>query len=250
VAKNASGAIVTNEEDRIKLTGTLASICPPLVTIPIGSNIPTRPPEGYNTQTWREERGILDNELLLGFFGFMNRSKGVDILLSAVANLYDAGLPVKLIFIGGRTGTSDKTNSEYADYIDATIQEKGLADIILRTGFVTPEQVSAALYAVDICTLPYLEGASLRHGTLHAAIAHSCAIVTTRSTQMDPELDRNSLYLLPPNNIKALEKAIIRVWQNKSERLTLQNNALILSRSFGWDNIAEQTARFFSQILN
>jgi glycosyltransferase involved in cell wall biosynthesis len=219
------------------------------MSIPIGSNIPSKPPKGYDPQIWREEHGINDNELLLGFFGFINRSKGVGILLSAVENLYRKGLPVKLIFIGGRTGNSDITNTEYADYIDAAIQEKGLANIILRTGFVTPEQVSAALYAVDICTLPYLEGVSLRHGTLHAAITHGCAIITTRSANMDPELDENSLYLIPPNDTRALEEAIEKVWENGAERSKLQKNALLLSRCFGWDNIAEQTARFFRQFL-
>jgi glycosyltransferase involved in cell wall biosynthesis len=249
LAENACGVIVTNEADRQELTRSLSSGDPPIATIPIGSNIPTQLPVNYSPQTWRNKYGIADSDLLLGFFGFMNRGKGVDILLTAVAALLDDQIPVKLVFIGGRTGSSDRTNTEYADYIDTIINEKGLQDHIVRTGYVTPEEVSAALHTIDICPLPYLEGASLRHGTLHAALSHGCAIITTSSSHVHPGLE-DAVKFIPPNDSIVLKESIAYIWENQNLRQSLQSKALALSENFGWDNIAEKTLSFFSKCIN
>ena len=39
---------------------------------------------------------------------------------------------------------------------------------------------SASLAAVDVCVLPYRDGVSLRHGSLHACLGHGRAIVATQ----------------------------------------------------------------------
>jgi glycosyltransferase involved in cell wall biosynthesis len=247
LARHARGVITTNEADRQKLIRHLGSSHPPIGLIPIGSNIPTNPPQNYTPAEWRKKHNVLENDILLGFFGFMNRNKGVDILISAVSRLYHAGIPVKLVFIGGRTGTSDITNSAYAKHIDARIEDEGIASIVLHTGFVLPEEVSAALLAVDLCTLPYLEGASLRHGTLHAALTHGCAIITTKSTEVNPLLEQGAVFLIPPDNTEALVEAIIQLNKNAEMRSSLKAQAIKLARSFSWESIAEETARFFNQ---
>lgn len=249
LAQHARGLIFTNEQDKSNMVRSLGHACPPLKVIPIGSNIAAQPPHGFDAASWRAEHKLSENDLVIGFFGFMNRSKGVDILVSAIARLYQDGLPVKLMFIGGRTGKSDDTNSDYADYIDAMIEEKGIANIVLKTGFVSPEAVSAALLAIDLCVLPFLEGASFRHGTLHAALTHGCAIITTKPVQANPKLEDGSVLLIQPNDTTALVDAVKTLWENQITRSSLQEKALALSRIFGWGMIAKETASFFSQVL-
>ncbi|MDF1514954.1 MAG: glycosyltransferase family 4 protein, partial [Anaerolineae bacterium] len=103
LAKSADGVIVTNEEDEQELLQNLGNACPPLQIIPIGSNISNQPPSTFTVDQWRDSHGLTPQDILIGFFGFMNRSKGVDILIDAVADLRYQGYPVKLLFIGGRT---------------------------------------------------------------------------------------------------------------------------------------------------
>ncbi len=250
LAKNTDGVIVTNEEDREKLLRSLNGKCPSVKVIPIGSNISVQPPTGFNASAWRMKYHLTENDLVIGFFGFMNRSKGVDILISAVARLFHDGLPVKLLFIGGRTGTSDNTNADYADYVDALIDENGLRDIVRKTGFVTTQEVSAALLAMDIVVLPFLEGASFRHGTLHAALAHGCTIITTKAGKAIPELENGSVFLIPPNDTSSLVDAVKDLWRDPDLRLAFHDKAQRLSYSFGWGYIAKETAAFFSQCLD
>ncbi|MGC9357994.1 MAG: glycosyltransferase family 4 protein, partial [Anaerolineae bacterium] len=139
-----NGVIVTNGEDYASLTQNLEeSERPPIRLIHIGSNISPNPPEGYERHEWRGNHNILKDDFLLGFFGFLNRSKGVENLLKAMDRLGKHEIPVKLVFVGGRTGSSDITNAAYAQEIDELIAELNLEDRIHYTGFTSPAGVSA-----------------------------------------------------------------------------------------------------------
>lgn len=247
LARYAQGLILTNEADVTTLTQALpAPQRPPLRLIPIGSNIAPRPPAGYDRETWRAALGVGPAELLIGFFGFHNRTKGIETLLMALAQLLQEGVPVHLVFIGGRTGSSDPTNAAYAEEIDALVARLGLVERVHRTGFSRPEEVSAALLAADCCALPYRTGASLRHGTLHACLAHGCAIVTTTPATPTPALrDQQTVLLVPPGDEVALAGAIRRLGEDAALRRQLGKAAAALAQEFSWERIAAQTVEFF-----
>ncbi|MBN2390350.1 MAG: glycosyltransferase family 4 protein [Anaerolineae bacterium] len=249
LAQHADGVIVTNGDDYTALAATMEVKLPPTRLIPIGSNIAPQPPPGYDRMAWRAARGIYPNDMLIGFFGFLNRGKGVETLIDALGHLVTAGLPAHLIFIGGRTGSSDSTNARYADEIDAVIEKAGLGAHVQRTGYTTPAEVSAALLAVDVCALPYRNGASLRHGTLHAALAHGNAIVTTTPQTETPQLqDGKNILLIPPDNATALVNALDRLWREPRLRAEISAQATQLSREFSWERIAARTAEFFRTV--
>ncbi|MEJ5312035.1 MAG: glycosyltransferase family 4 protein [Anaerolineae bacterium] len=246
LAQYADGVIVTNDDDYAAITGAMENKLPPTRLIPIGSNIAPQPPAGYDRAAWRAARGIRPDDLLIGFFGFLNRNKGVETLIDALGQLVKAGLPAHLLFIGGRTGSSDSTNARYADEIDALIEKSGLSARVQRTGYTTPAEVSAALLAVDICALPYRNGASLRHGTLHAALAHGKAIVTTTPKVETPQLKNGiNIMLTPPENAEFLANVIHALWENPQARAEIEQQAARLAFEFTWERIAARTAEFF-----
>ncbi len=249
LAQRSDGVIVTNPGDYDTLTQQFAHLATPMQLIPIGSNIAPEPPPGYTPADWRAAHGFAPEDLLIGFFGFLNRSKGVETLLEALSRLRAAEAPAHLLFIGGRTGTSDVTNAAYADEIDHAVVYLDLEEYVHHTGFAAPAEVSAALLAVDVCALPYRDGASLRHGTLHAALAHGCAIVTT--TPQDEMLqlrDDENVVLFPPDDPAALTEAIHRLWRDPEARARLGRGAVALAQEFSWDAIAARTAAFFATL--
>lgn len=249
MTQHADGVIVTNHGDHAKITTALDPQRPPLRQIPIGSNIAPVPPAGYTPTAWRAAHGFHPHDLLIGFFGFRNRSKGIATLVQATAELVHAGLPAHLIFIGGRTGSSDDTNAAYANEIDTLIADLDIAPHIHNTGFRTPPDVSAALLASDICALPYRDGASLWRGTLHAALVHGCAIVTTTPQDGTHELrDGDNVALIPSENAPALATTIKRLWRHPALRAQLGKNAATLATTFSWDTIATQTSAFFDEL--
>ena len=250
MAKHSDGVIVTNGEDYTALHQRLGDIKVPRIRlIHIGSNIAPNPPRGYERGAWRQAQGIKDNALLLGFFGFLNASKGVETLLKAMPRLLQRAVPAHLIFIGGRTGSSDVTNRAYAASIDALIADLGLNAHVHRTGFTKPTVVSAALLASDICVLPYRDGVSLRRGTLHACLAHGRPVVTTEpTTEVEQLQDGEHVLMVPPGDDEVLADAILRLWQTPTLRAELGANAAALANEFSWERIAAHTAEFFRQL--
>lgn len=251
LARRSHGVIATNRDDLTAMKRILRDAPPEVRLIPIGSNITAQTPPGYDRNRWRARYALQPDDLVVAFFGFLNRTKGIETLVAAIARLAQAGHPVHLLFIGGRTGTSDVTNARYADEVDALIDELGLTDRVHWTGFASPAEVSAAFYAADLCALPYREGANLRHGTLHAALAHGCATVTTTPTASFPELEpERNVLLVPPDDPAALSAAIVTLSQDQGLAARLGRAARELSRRFSWPEIATETIAFFKTLLS
>ena len=249
MARRAAACIATNREDQQALTPVLGPEGPPIRLIPIGSNIATALPPGYDRERTRNRYGFGPRDLVVGFFGFINRSKGIETLLEAVARLRDADHPIHLLLVGGRTGTSDAANARYADEVDGLIRDLHLESRIHRTGFAAHQDVSAALRAIDVCALPYRDGANLRRGTLHAALAHGCAIVTTTPNLPVAELQHEAgALLVPPETPPALAEAILRLGADTALRRRLSAAAAELAGRFSWPAIAAETAVLFETL--
>lgn len=246
LARTSAGVIATNHEDAARLNHL-----PYHALIPIGSSVPTELPPDYDREAWRRRAGANDETPLIAHFGFINHSKGVDTLLEAAAALINAGCPLKLVMIGGRTGTSDPTNAEYATKIDALIKALNLEAHICWTGFVEPCEVSAYLDAADAAVLPFRDGASYRRSSLMAAIAHDCAIITTKPPVEIPTFKNGeNLLMVAPENAAALSAAVQVVSKTPSISETLQTGAASLREVFAWERIAGQNVAFFQQVID
>ncbi len=207
----------------------------------------TDPPPGYRRDEWRARHGIAPGDLLISYFGFLNESKGGLVLVEALARLVERGIPARLVMMGGRAGASDPTNLAYGERVDALIERHGLAERIIWTGFVDDAQITAHFLASDVTALPYLDGVSLRRGTLMAALAHGRAIVTTEPEVPEPEL-KGVVETIPAGDADALAAAIERVWRDDARRIELERAALEASAAFRWETIAERTAAFFESL--
>ena len=243
LARTAHGVIVTNRADEAALAGQVSQ----LARIPIGSNIAVYPADAAAVAMVRADLGLGSDVFLLGYFGFLNESKGADTLLTALA-----GLPAHyhLLFVGGRTGASDPHNNQhFASRLDSLIAEQGLRERVHFTGYLPDEATSQNLAAVDLMVLPYKDGASLRRGTLMAALAHGRPTVTTNPAGPIPELTNgDAVHLVPPADPLALRGAIEQLAEQPTRRLQLGKAASQLAEQFRWDHIARQTAAFFASL--
>ena len=193
--------------------------------------------------------GIQDDEIIIAHFGFINHSKGVNVLLDALAKLKN-DMPFKLVMIGGRTGSNDPTNQAFVEGIDHQIEQLGLSENVFWTGFVDSADVSAYLQLADIVALPFLDGASYRRSSLMAAIQHECAIVTTEpKIPIETFQQGRNLYLVPANDVDALEWAIAELAQRPELREKLRIGTRELKQHFDWNQIASDNVTFFEHIL-
>lgn len=241
LANASNGVISTNHEDAARLA---AHPCSTL--IPIGSNIPLQ--RGIDTAGVRAQAGAQPDDFLLVYFGLVNRSKGLDTLLEAAAQLDD--LPVRLALVGAVAGSSDPTNAAYMSEIDALIERLDLSGKVHRTGYLDDAAVSGYLNAADVIALPFRDGASYRRGTLMAAIQHSGAIVTTTpQVAVSAFVDGENMRLVPPNDAGALANTLRQLYVAPDEREKLREGAKELARHFEWGEIAQETAAFYRHVI-
>ncbi len=235
LARASAGVIATNHEDAARLR----SLCSAL--IPVGSNI---------TASADSPPARTDGEFQIVNFGLINRSKGIDTLLEAVARLHDESIPLRLILVGAVAGSSDPTNAAYAREIDAQIERLGLTPLIERTGYLDDAGVSQRLSAADVVALPFTDGASYRRGTLMAALQHGCAVVTTQPQVGIPAfIDGANLMLVRPRDPAALANALRLLHDAPDLRARLRAGAAQLSRQFEWGEIAQATVAFYQRVL-
>ncbi|MCY4022986.1 MAG: glycosyltransferase family 4 protein [Anaerolineaceae bacterium] len=246
LARHSAAAILTNREDYDRLRGRVQ----PCELIPIGSNILACRPADFSEMDWRRRKGINDRETLLSWFGLANHSKGLESLLRTFARLRDSGLPLRLVIIGGEAGDSDPGNVRFGERLDDLELRLQLGDVLIRTGFLSSEEVAAWLWASDLAVLPYVDGASFRRGSLMAAIHHGCAILTTQPEVDIPEfVHEKNMWLVPAGDDHALERALERLSQSPAIRDALRCGAMSLAPIFDWDAIACATLGLFRFVV-
>lgn len=234
--------IVTNQGDYAALAGRVGH----LANIPIGSNIEGRFFSPAERAQRRRQRGYGDNDLVIGYFGFLNRSKGGSTLVHTLHQLVQAGRNAHLLMIGERVGASDPTNFQYLQELEALIAHLGLTARVTWTGHQADAEVSADLAACDLLLMPYVDGASLRRGTLMAALAHGCALVTTTPQAPLPELrDQRDLLYVPAEDATAAAAAVAQVADQAVLATRLRTNARERSQLFTWPAIAEQHCQLY-----
>jgi polysaccharide biosynthesis protein PslF len=274
---DADAAIVTNEDDYAlaggwnRTTGSHppSPISQPLTLIPIGSNIPVAPPLEFERAAWRARLGVAPGETLVAYFGLISRSKGLHVLLDALARLPAS---FRLIVVGGEA--TQPQDRAYAAEVRRQTEERGLRERVIITGHCAAEEVSAHLLAADLAALPFADGASFRRGSLLAALAHGVPVITTTDnrrpmtdertgaenrdlpatthfTQNTRQLaDGENVMLVAPEDAIALAAAIERLAGNAALRARLGAGGRELAAQFSWESIAERHEALYQQLLD
>ena len=148
--------------------------------------------------------------ILLGSFGYLAASKRVEIVLQALAQLQESAPPFRYLLVGQPTPDFD-VNSLIAAY--------GLADVVIHTGYLPPDDFAQLLQLVDI-------GVNLRTGptggemsaTLVQLLAHGRpALVSNVGSFAD----------LPAECVVKIDQDAAEVEQVRSRLYDLMTNAAL-----------------------
>jgi glycosyltransferase involved in cell wall biosynthesis len=212
------------------------------VQVPIGSNVACAPVPDYDRAAFREALGVPEGAPVVVYFGLLNASKGLDLLLDAFARVQEVRPSARLLVLGGSVGASDVTDRQTA----ARLRTRFDAAHAVRPGWLEAEALSAHLLAADVALLPYVDGASPRRGSLLACAAHGLPIVSTepasaavadavQATSAEPE---------------TLARAVLHVLDNQALRVRLQASAAALTKRTSWSRIAEQHRAMYSSLAH
>jgi polysaccharide biosynthesis protein PslF len=213
--------------------------------IPLSSNIPRA--ENVDRAAVLTRYGLDPSGFVIGFFGFLTADKGIDDLLDAMERPDMSG--IELLVISGELATTDTTNRRYFERVRKRLDESSVP--VTVTGYVPPTEVGEALAAVDLIALPLRGGASLRSGTLLAALQSGTPVITTDprpGDSLSPFAPGESIWLVPVSETDFLHEAIHLLWTEPSLRQRLSSSALEASKQFSWPKIAERHVDVYQHV--
>lgn len=195
--------------------------------------------DGSVRKRGRATLGVTDGQLLLAYFGYVYRGKGLEFLLRAVQLVQVTVKDVKLVLIGGIA------HPDYETELRELACELGIEDRVMWTGHYEPEaeDPSVFLRAADICALPFDAGVRLNNSSFAVAVAHGLATITTAGPDIEPEFeDGVNVWLCPPRDPRALADAINALAGDPALRERLGAGARRLAEQcFSWTRAIDGT---------
>lgn len=230
--------------------------------VPIGPNV--WPHEKLDGPDQRARWGLASEAKVIAYFGFLNESKGTDALADAAATLINQGAASHLMLVGDALGASDPSNRLVAEAAWGRLDTLG-PDRVIRTGWLSPADTSAALSTADVAMLPYVDGASLRRGSLLACLAHGIPTITTRPRPEPTLEERNvvapfehqsefaiddelAVLVDTPASPGALVAAAQALLDDPARRAQLACGGRALAERLSWDAIAEAHDRVYEEL--
>lgn len=209
----------------------------------IGSNIEVR--KFNNDQIVKERKKILgDKKYLIGYFGFIEKNKGIDDLINSLNILVNqANKPYKLLIIAALNN-----KYSYHRYIEKLTHKYSLQSNVYITGYLEETDVSKYLQMIDLGVLPFKNGVSLRRGSLIAMLLHNVPVISSNNDFIDNLLQNNKNILLF-SKIDDLTNKIPYLLENKKLYNKIKNGTKKIKTNFEWSFIAKNTYDFYMEML-
>lgn len=248
LANSSDAVIVTNRGD-FEILSVEQRFGSKVTMIPIGSNLPDV--AHVDVDETRRRIGLDDPETLaIGFFGFLSQDKGVDVLLNALINR-PWSQPTTFVIIGGGLATTDISNRPYLDWIERQLKDAPVP--VIETGFLDPCDAAATLRSMDVVVLPFRNGASLRRGTLIAAIRAGATVLTTdpeSDDSLDPLVGGETMWLAAPDDPVALREGLATLIGDRSLREQLALKARLTGMALDWNTIAKHHIEVYEDLMS
>jgi glycosyltransferase involved in cell wall biosynthesis len=236
LARTTSACIAADERD----LAALRQVASATFHVPIGPNVECEPPDGYARAAFRRSLGLAPDDLAVVYFGLLNASKGLDLLLSTFERILVCRPRARLLLLGGAAGASDPTDVETASAVRARVERLGAA--VVQTGWLPSRELSAHLLAGDVALLPYADGASPRRGSLLACAEHGLPIVSTRPAGYEVATFLEAVEPTTP----ALVEAVLAAAHTP---LPLAARSRALAAEMSWPKIAAAHVAVYQQLL-
>jgi glycosyltransferase involved in cell wall biosynthesis len=181
-------------------------------------------PNGIHTAMFHEKQKV-DGRIL--FVGRLEKMKGVDVLLTAFAQLRITNNELRIVGDGSQRGA-----------LEELTQELGITDRVTFVGRVAPRNIASEYEQAQIfCGLSRSE--ALGNVFLEAQAA-GCAVIATNVGGI-PDIVKNGEtgLLVAPNNPEAAAAALSRLLTDKTLLLSLSEAGKAHAKAYDWASIAE-----------
>lgn len=205
----------------------------PVAFVPVGNNLGER--RGESSSVVRERYGLGDGPIV-GFFGHLDFTRGVEDLFAAIAALPD----VRLVMIGA--------GDAYPQYRELPLR-LGIGERVVWTGYLDAPDAGDALAAVDLCVLPYRRN-SIGRSAVAAALSYGVPTVLGGSAaDVEPLVPGRDVALAPRGDVDALAATIDGLVRDAPARAALAQGARDAAAMFAWPRIAERAEAVYRMAL-
>lgn len=172
------------------------------------------------------------------FFGFIAQYKGLEYLLEAMVKVHEQCPELKLVVAGGGELYFDAAKYMNVDYIE------------WRHRYIDVPELAGLLKDCEFTICPYKD--ATQSGVIQTAFSMCTPAIATNVGALPKTVSNGETGLIvPPCDVKSLEKAIIQLHQDKDMLLTMRSN--IHGKwmpSMSWNSIADDYISVYNKVLN
>lgn len=177
-----------------------------------GLEIPSKDVLPLETTHVRENLFMVNNELVIGLVGRINRWKGQFILLEAFKYLTKKHSNLKLIFIGSTT----ENQSYILEELESNINTYNLKEDVKIIPFQS--NITKIWSAIDIAIVPSTEPEPFGLVAVEAMLAKKPVIASNHGGLTEIIKNNETGFLFEPNNVQELSEAIDKLIRNEELR--------------------------------
>jgi spore coat protein SA len=201
-------------------------------------------------QKVREQYGLEDEPTVL-FAGKLRESKGVHILVRAMARVWEVAPRAVLVLVGGTEYGRNRTMRETPFLQELRREISRAAGRVVLTGFIPPADMPRAYLLGDVFVGPSQIEEGLGLVFLEAAAAGLPIIATRRGGIPEVVQDGvNGLLLRQPDDDAELAERIIGLLSDAPVRQRLgQQGRAWVAANFSWEKIAGTLEEFYDAVM-
>ena len=197
-----------------------------------------------------EQYGLGDEPTVL-FAGKLRESKGVHILVRAMARVWEIAPRAVLVLVGGTEYGRNRTMRETPFLQELRREISRAAGRVVLTGFIPPADMPRAYLLGDVFVAPSQIEEGLGLVFLEAAAAGLPIIATRRGGIPEVVQDGvNGLLLRQPDDDVELAERIIELLSDAPVRQRLgQQGRAWVAANFSWEKIAGTLENFYDEVM-
>ncbi len=215
--------------------------------IPHGTPVPNR---ADRLKVRKEARW--ENRKVLFTFGLLGRSKGIELILRAMASAVQA-VPELLYVIAGQTHPEVRRHEgeAYRDELRGLIQELGLQHHVQWIDRYMPEEeLVSFISACDLYVTPYPGMSQITSGTLAYAAGLGRPILSTPYIYALDLVQGREEMLLPYGNAEIWSAKLIELFTYPGMLADWERAISEIGRSMHWPHVGAQHLRLFHRMIS